>query len=158
MGERKFSAAIKTLMEERDRIWSTEPEDVKKVKTVRGAYYHSAPFLLYAESETRECVDYLWYLRTIVRDPKQSFEHLKPALAGILELKADKWIRWYKMEKTPALMRQAAAAIQDLQSKEEMVELLNGLLQYMNRLNFWFDTNIPWLAISSVYDWVMEGR
>lgn len=158
MTERKLLATVKRLKEERDRIWSSEPEDLKKVKTIRGAYYQSGPFMLYAESETREFADHLWHVRVLARDPKQSFEHLKPALANMLEFKADKWVRWYKMEKTPALMRQAAAAIQDIRKREEMVDLLDGLLQYMNRLNFWLDSTIPWLAISSVYDWVVEGR
>lgn len=158
MTERKFAVAIKKLEEERDRMWSSEPDDLKKLKTIKGAYYQYSPNKLYAESETRECVDYLWNLRTLVRDPKQNFEHLKPVLSGMLEFKADKWIRWYKLEKTPALMRQAAGAVQDLQSREEMVELLNWLLQYMNRFNFWLDTTIPWLAISSVHDWVTEGK
>lgn len=158
MTERKFFAALKRLEDERDRIWSSEPEDLKKLKTVQGAYYHSAPIKLYAESETRECVDYLWYFRLLTRDSKQNFEHLKPVLAGMLEFKADKWIRYYKLERTPTLMRQAAAAVQDLQSREEMVELLDALLQYINRFNFWLDSTIPWLTISSVFDWVAEGR
>src|SRR3990172_1566634 len=127
MAERKFLTAVKRLEEERDQMWLSEPEDLKKIKTVKGAYYQFAPIKLYAESETRECADYLWHLRVLARDPKQNFEHLKPVLAGILEYKADKWIRWYKMEKTPGLMRQAAAAVQDLQNREEMIELLNGL-------------------------------
>lgn len=158
MAERKFSAAIKRLEEERDRMWSSEPDDLKKLKTVQGAYYQFAPIRLYAESETRECADYLWHFRMLARDSKQNFEHLKPVLSGMLEYKADKWVRWYKLENTPALMRQAAAAVQDLQTREEMIEFLNGLLHYMNRLNFWLDSIIPWLAISSVYDWVAEGR
>ena len=51
MTERKFSAALKNLTEERDRIWMNEPEDAKKIKTIQGAYYQYAPFLLHAESE-----------------------------------------------------------------------------------------------------------
>jgi hypothetical protein len=158
MTERKFSAAVKNLTEERDRIWMNEPEDAKKIKTIQGAYYQYAPFLLHAESETRECVDYLWYIRNLARDTKQNVESLKPVLGAILEAKADKWIRWYKMEKTPALMRQAASALQDVQNREEMVALIDGLSHYIGRFNFWLDSNIPYMAISSVYDWVNYGK
>jgi len=158
MSERKISATVKSLVEERDRIWMTEPEDAKKIKSIQGAYYQFAPFLLYAESETRECVDYLWNFRNLVRDPKQNVENLKPVLERMLEFKADKWIRWYKMEKIPALMRQAASAVHDVQNREEMLALVDGLLHYIGRFNFWLDSNIPWLAISSVYDWVNQGK
>ena len=114
--------------------------------------------MLYAESETRECVDYLAYLRTVTRDPKQNFEYVKPILAGMLLNKADKWVRWYKLEKTRALMRQAAAAIQDLQSREEMVETPEWFASIHESFQFLVRQYIPWLAISSVYDWVTEGR
>jgi hypothetical protein len=158
MTERKFTAAVRTLTEERDRIWMTEPEDVKKIKSIQGAYYQYAPFLHHAESETREAVDYLWYMRTLARDPRLDIQNLKPVLSAMLEGKADKWIRWYKMEKTPVLMRLAISALADVQSREEMVALIDGVSHYVGRFNFWLDSNIPWTAVSSVYDWINYGK
>jgi hypothetical protein len=75
------------LTEERDRISMNKPEDGKKIKTTQGTYDQYVPFLLHAELETRECVDYLWNFRNLVRNPKLDLESLKLVSIRMLEFR-----------------------------------------------------------------------
>ena len=47
------------------------------------------------------------------------------------------------MEKTPALMRQATSALQDVQNREEMVALIDGLSHYMGKVQFLASLEYP---------------
>jgi len=141
-------------------LWQGEPDDVRRLREeVVGAYRHSAPVILYAESETREFIDYLWTLRRLMKSPEVSLASVSTIVSTLLELKADKWDRWYKLKDVPRALRGVAEALRSFEgTEEEYIELIDLLLLYIGKFNFWLDANIPWLAVSTAFDYQLHGR
>jgi len=141
-------------------VWQCEPDDVRRLREqVVGAYRHSAPAILYAESETREIIDYLWTLRRLMKSSEVPLASLSKVILALLELKADKWGRWYKLQDVPRVLRRVADALRNFDGTEgDCLELIDLLLLYIGKFNFWLDGNIPWLAVSTVFDYELHGR
>lgn len=147
---------LQHLKEETKKVWSSEPQDMKKMKEkVVGAFEHTGPVLLYAESETREIIEYLWNLKAMALQESIPIEYLRVLVCQILDSKADKWRRWYKMKEIPELMDRVSLAFRNVEKGKDFVELIEAFLLYIGRINFWLDSTIPWLSISSVFDWAM---
>lgn len=148
------------LQEKLNHYWLTEPEDVIKLRKggVLGAYYHPSTAIFYAESETREMVDYLWYMMKMVEQDKLSYGDGKVAICTMVDLKQDKWIRWYGMEVIPPIMKQAVLGMQSAENKAEFLAILEILQIFIGKINFWLDRVIPWMTIASVMDWELEGK
>jgi len=154
MGDKDRREILQYLRDETKVVWSSEPRDVKKIREkVLGAFRHTGPVVLYAESETREIVDYLWHLKAAAHEGSVPPQHLKVLVCRILDSKADKWRRWYKMEEIPQLMEEVSRGLRNVEKGEDLVELIEAFLLYIGRVNFWLDSAIPWLSISSVFDW-----
>jgi len=140
--------------------WLLEPEDVKKLKMggVQGAYRHISTAILYAESETREAVDYLWYIKGLLEQDKIDLNSAKVITCRILDLKQDKWIRWYGLEKVPAIIKHSILGLEKAESKEEFLSILALLQIFIGKINFWLDSAIPWLSIASVFDHILTSK
>lgn len=156
----KAAEAAKMLGDELKEYWLNEPEDVRKLKNggVQGAYYHISTAILYAESETREMVDYLWYMMKLTEQGKLDLASAKTAVCTMVDLKQDKWTRWYKLEKVPAVMKEAVIGMQSAEIKEEFLAILETLQIFIGKFNFWLDSTIPWMTLSSVFDWTLQGK
>ncbi len=156
MKDKDREEMLENLKEETKAIWSSEPQDIKKMKEeVVGAFEHTGPVFLYAESETREIIEYLWNLKALAVRQSIPTEYLKTLVCNILDSKADKWRRWYKMDEIPELMDRVSLAFRNVEKEKDFVELTEAFLLYIGRINFWLDSTIPWLSISSVFDWTM---
>ncbi len=156
----KATATAAMLQEKLNHYWLTEPEDVVKLRKggVLGAYYHPSTAVLYAESETREMVDYLWYMLKIIEQDKLDYCAGKVAVCTMVDLKQDKWIRWYGMEALPPIMKEAVLGMQSAESKAEFLAILEILQILIGKINFWLDRVIPWMTVASVLDWTLEGK
>ena len=156
----KAVAVAKMLKEKLDQCWLTEPEDVTKLRKggVQGAYKHISCAILYSEGETREMVDYLWYIMKLVEQNKLDLSAGKVAVCTMVDLKQDKWTRWYGMEKLPPIMKEAVLGMQSAETKQEFLDIVEILQILIGKINFWLDRTIPWMTVSSVVDWTLEGK
>jgi len=159
MGKEKIDALCRRMVDDTARMWMSPHDEVEKIKNQLGTMGVYATTLLYAESESRELVDYLFILRqAATKGPDKVSDGLKALTKDMLEFKADKWVRWYKIEKTPNLLREVASAVEVVDTKEEYLKLISATWQYINKWNYWLDLQVPWHAITTVCDWVVLGK
>lgn len=138
--------------------WLSEPEDVKKLRMggVQGAYRHISTAIFYAESETREMVDYLWHIKGLLEQDKIDLNSAKVITCKILDLKQDKWIHWYRFEKVPAIIKHSILGLEKTELKEDFLCIIELLQIFIGKINFWLDSAIPWLSIASVFDFILH--
>ena len=67
---------INLIREARERIWKTEPSEVRKLMEIR-SYGQNCTIVLYAESETRQLVDFLYCLKIAVKREEVTLESIK---------------------------------------------------------------------------------
>lgn len=146
---------VTELLEKKfNEIWYKEPADVRKLRTgqVQGAYRQICGPILYAESETREMVDYIGLLINSIKEDKCDINSVKNIVTCFLEYKSKKWSAWYKMEDIKVLFKEVILAIEKSTTKEEILSLLFPFHMFIGKVNFWLDTSIPWLSLSAVFE------
>lgn len=146
---------VSELLEKKFREnWLKEPEDVKRLRIgqVQGTYRQIASPIIYAESETREMVDYLWLLIDLIKEDKCDINSAKNTITCFLEYKLNKWSAWYKTEEITVLFKEVILAMEKSSNKEEILSLLIPLQMFIGKVNFWLDASIPWLSLSAVFE------
>jgi hypothetical protein len=154
---REVSNFVKEKLEE---YWLTEPPDVRKLKAggVQGAYYHISTAIIYSESETREMVDYLWYVKKLIEKDELDLNAAKATVCTFIDLKQDKWTRWYGFEDLPPIMKKVVLGLQSAETKGEFLDILETFQIFIGKFNFWLDNLIPWMTVASVVDWMLEDK
>jgi hypothetical protein len=134
------------------KVWESEPEEIRTLKKMTGAFGATGPLLLYVESETRELVEYLWIVKTMMKEGRASHDAGKSMFQEILRFKARKFINWYRMHHTAKLMQYAADSLDNATSQDDILNVIDALSRYLSKWNFRLDHTIPWAAIAFVYD------
>lgn len=149
---------IDSIREARKRIWETEPNEVRKLLKTMGSYEQNCMLMLYAESETRQLVDFLYCLRDAAKREEVTLESIKAITNVALEFYAEKFDGWYHMTDTVRLFRDAISAVGQMVDKVEYNALLEELLLYVGKLNLWIEVKIPWYEIIGTYEWIVHGK
>lgn len=157
--ENKVSKIKERLEKEFHQIWLSEPAEVRRIKEdkkIAGAFEQKGSILLYTTNETGGIVIYLYYLRSMAKTEEVDIKALRIVTANIVESKANQWRRYYSMDETPSLMEEAALALRVVENKEDLLGIIDGLMLYLGKFNFWLDSTIPWASICSMIDWHLE--
>ena len=149
---------IGSIREARKRIRETEPDEVRKLLKTMGSYEQNCTLMLYAESETRQLVDFLYCLRDAAKKEEVTLESIKAITNVVLEFYAEKFDGWYHMTYTVRLFRDAVSAVGQMVDKAEYNALLEELLLYVGKLNLWIEVKIPWYEIIGTYEWIVHGK
>ena len=86
------------------------------------------------------------------------FSSFKNVVCTMVDLKQDKWTRWYALKKFPPILKESVLGMQCSETKEEFYAILEVLQILIGKFNFWIDRVIPWMTISSVFDWTLQGK
>lgn len=140
------------LKKELEDIWLAEPPELGQLRRAGGAFYRPGPVILYAESETREILDYLWYFRLAAKQGVAPLAVLQRVASFVVGQKADKLEAWYKLKHTAAIVRDGLSEMEAADDQEDYVAVIDALLVYLSRFNYWLDSVIPWAAVSGVFD------
>jgi hypothetical protein len=150
MSEESIAGLVKKA---RKRIWEKEPSEVRNLLKVVGTYDQNCMVVLYAESETRQLVDFFHCLRGTVNRDEADLDSAMAILRSVLDLSSAKFDSWYHLNDTASLFREVASPFRKIRDKNECNVVLEELLLYIGRLNFWIDVRIPWYAIIGLYEW-----
>ncbi len=158
MSNFEVTEVVKILENAIHENWLYEPQDVKKMRIgkLRGVYNNLCSPILYAESETREMVDYLWNIKCLTEESEIDLESAKKITCKILDFKLKKWVIWYNFEIISELIKKAILGLKKSITKEEFISVLNPLSILIGKYNFWLDSLIPWQNISSIFDLVLK--
>jgi hypothetical protein len=149
---------IDFIKKERKKIWLVEPNEVKKLLETTGTFGQTCTVVLYIESETRQMVDFLYCLREAAKQEDVTLDSLRTITRTWLDLTAAKAEGWYHLSDTLRIIKEAASALDRITTKDYYNALLEELLLYIGRLNFWIEMRIPWYEIIGTFEWIVHGK
>jgi len=149
---------IDFIRKERKRIWLIEPDEVKRLLKTTGTFDQTCTVVLYAESETRQMADFLYCLRDAAKREAVMLDSLRATTRNLLDLMAAKWEGSYHLSDTLRVIKEAAFALDKKMNKDDYNALVEELLLYIGRLNFWIEVHIPWYEIIGTFEWVVHGK
>ncbi|MFC1803084.1 hypothetical protein ACFL0D_03850 [Thermoproteota archaeon] len=153
MSDQKLIEIVKKKTRE---MWGAKPKEVNRALTeVKGTYGQSFFAALYAESTTRDLEMTLMSVRDMAKQEGVGLSTLKLFLKNTLECNLT-YLEWGGLDDTVALIREVCIEIEKIDSKESLITILEQLISYFNRLNFWIDGDMPWFQLVGVYEWVMK--
>ena len=131
--------------------WNNRPEDIEALTKRTGAKNQRLTPLIYAESDTRALVKCLSYLREISMTEDLDLNTLKVITSIFLQNDQSRAIRYYQMEGYAQFLEKSRAAVNEANSILEYRQVIEEVLIYAGRLNFWIDREIPWASLASTF-------
>lgn len=147
-----MQASVERIKAAREAIWLNEPADIARLKTRKGARSQGASAVIYAAMKLGQLVTFLNHLRETARQGGIDLPTMKAITAPLLESYAAQYGGFYQMVDTAGVVREARAAVQDVKTLEEYVELTGELSLYIGRMDYWVDLLIPWAKFGAVYE------
>lgn len=132
-------------------IWLNKPKDLESLKKRMGARNQNLTTLIYAESDTRALVKSLFLLRELCLSEEIDLDTLKKVTTIFLVNDQSRALRYYRMEELAHYLREVIEDLNHVDSIRAYKSLIEEVLFYMGRLNFWIDKEIPWSFLSSVF-------
>jgi hypothetical protein len=138
--------------------WMDRPDEIKQLEARKGAWNQTLAVHLHCHSETLELVELLWLVRLSIKKGRLSLEAAKSFLGPALMEKGDKMNRYYKIKELPDLLNQVGAVLPRASSMEEFIKVLDPLLLYIGRYNYWLDADIDWKTLSEKHEKLREKQ
>ena len=141
-----ISQLIAEIAIEREKIWREAPPELERLKSQQRGRAGNLTVRLYAFADAYRNQRNIWLLRDGVKTQRLTIEVAKSVLAPFLGEMADRFEIWSLS--TPAqLFRKASSLLDQVQTPDELTDLLDELLIYNNRWWFWLDGCIPWFDL-----------
>ncbi|HSB78386.1 MAG TPA: hypothetical protein VLM91_06345 [Candidatus Methylomirabilis sp.] len=139
-------------MTAREAIWLTEPADIARLRTRKGARNQGASAVLYAAMKLGQLVTFLNHLRGVARKGRVDLGAMRAITDPLLDFYADTYGGFYRMTDTADVVRLAKAALREVRTLDEYVELTGELSLYIGRMDYWVDLLIPWAKLGEAYE------
>jgi hypothetical protein len=139
------------ISEKYKEIWLNKPNYLELLKKRMGARNQNLTTLIYAESDTRALVKSLFLLRELCLSEEIDLDTLKKVTTIFLVNDQSRALRYYRMEELAHYLREVIEGLNHVDSIRAYKSLIEEVLFYIGRLNFWIDKEIPWSFLSSVF-------
>ncbi len=90
--------------------------------------------------------------RAALLDPKSDLETMKLIVKNFMAAAAPVTFMWGGMPETGKFLENVAKAIGTINSREELQVLMEELIFYVGRLNYWLDAAIPWYPLVETFE------
>jgi hypothetical protein len=150
----KVKRALEVLVSARQSVWLEEPAEFRSLRTKKGARNQGATTLIRATRRLAELSTTMHRFRAAARQGGVDLQTLKLLTASTLEFYADYFGgEYYGMQQFPQALREAKAALPEVETLEEYGKLVSELTVYTSRMDLWiFDVMIPWSEFGKVWD------
>jgi hypothetical protein len=145
----KATQLKKDLDEEIQAIWLNEPDEIKKLRmgiidSKAGSYGQYFTTYLFVDGEVR-ALGYL-SLTTIlntIRDPGFELSHIYKLSRSLLPVCAE-FLGYCGLNKVWEFIRRYLDTMEEIDSREELKDLVRSLTLYVNRMHGWVHFYAPW--------------
>jgi len=138
----------------RTAVWEEESEQIKELVDPSKGYtdtWDSSFFpTMYAWAETVASRNVLYVIRKALVSRDLDLETVKQMLEDILAMYVS-FIEWANLPDTSELLQKASESVSDLNSKEEVIEMLEELVLYLSKLNYRIEPHMPWTELIHTY-------
>ena len=135
-------------------VWAEEPQETMELVDPSKGYtdtWDSTFFpTMYAWLETVASRNVLFVTRKALISRDLDLETVKQMLEDILAMYVS-FIKWANLPETSELLQKASESVSDLNSKEEVIEMLEELVLYLSKLNYRIEPHMPWTELVQTY-------
>ena len=135
-------------------VWAEEPQETMELVDPSKGYtdtWDSTFFpSMYAWLETVASRNVLYVTRKALLTRDLDLETVKQMLEDILAMYVS-FIKWANLPETSELLQKASESVSDLNSKEEVIEMLEELVLYLSKLNYRIEPHMPWTELVQTY-------
>ena len=142
---------INLIKKEREKIWLSRPEDIRTLKRRLGAAKQNLTTLIYADNDTQSMEKYLYHLRQASKLDGMDLDTLRMLAIKQLEFDHRRADIYYQLNNFAKVLLQAIEALKGIRSVEDYRRLVEELIFYIGKLNFWIDLEIPWNKLSLIF-------
>jgi hypothetical protein len=129
--------------------WSDPPADLDGVAAAHRPPSRDMVKRLYANFDLYWTAGFLYVACRDVRAGREDWSRARRFLAGMATTCAGRLDLW-KCATAAAMLRQAAAAIDNAETAAEGLDVVDAVVLYLNRLQNWVDASIPWSALDAM--------
>jgi hypothetical protein len=131
----------------------TEYVDISGILSKKGPYNQVFTTLMYAESETRGLLYFLWLMKEAIKIENSDIETLrlifKKLLNQIIEFNFSEKRMGFKY--TTNLLKEMENLVNENISREDLISIIKALIQFVGKINFRIDREIPWHLLIETY-------
>jgi len=145
---------LELLENERKKIWTVnKPKDVERMRTRIGAREQNYTINAYSVGDTNAIVDFLHSMRVTAQEENMDIKTLASAVCNLLSFEASRFTRYYNLEDTTKLFEKTVDVLKkEVKTAQEFLEVIEALMRYIGKLNYWLDLEIPWAELAVEYE------
>ena len=151
---------LDNIVAARKSIWEESPDEISNLWIKKGARNQGATTVIRATRRLSQLAVFFHQIRSIAKNDEADLNTLKIITTSYLEFFADYLGgEYYAMNDLASLLRQASAALADVNHREDFFALVTELTLYTSRLDSWvFDFLIPWADFGETFELVAKKR
>jgi len=150
---------LRMLEEERKKIWTVnKPKDIDRMRTRLGAKGQNYTINAYSVGDTNGICDFLHSMRITAKDETTDIKTLISATCNLLSFEGSRFARYYKLEDTTKLIEKTVDVLKkDVKTNKEFLEVIEALMSYLGKINYWLDLEMPWKELADEYEKLKEN-
>ncbi|MGI6096848.1 MAG: hypothetical protein ACOYBM_01840 [Dethiobacteria bacterium] len=146
-----LNSVISQLEAERKKIWINKPDDIKLMRTRKGARDQNLSIVIYSANDTGVLVEGLGFIRALAKEDYTDLATLVANAKKIMQFYGSRYKRYYSFEVLPNLVNASVEALEEVKTKNDFLRLLEALISYVGKLHYWIDLEIPWAKMTQGY-------
>jgi hypothetical protein len=144
--------AIEKIKRAREAIWWEEPEEIRVLPGIKGAWDQGASTVVFAATKLATLITFLNHMRNVARQGGVDLGTMKAVTGPYLQFHAGVLGNFYQFADTQQVVRWAEEALSETESLVDYATLIEELAVYLNRVDYWVDTKIPWAKFGQAFE------
>ncbi len=141
-----MTAVAEQIRAKRIDIWNAEPTEIGALISAKFPHSNSFAAVMYGYAEIYHLSKQLFLYRGLIGQHQITLESGKVILAALLSSVSNRYTTW-KLSDSSRLLAAVASEVDRAETTPVVIEILDELLIYNNKLLVWLDSRIPWFAI-----------
>jgi hypothetical protein len=158
MSSTEFQTACNNVETLFKKEWMQRTDEIKALESRIGAWNCTFAVHIHCQSETQEIMEMVWPIRAAVKAGRLSLDAVKAFLGSTLVDKGDKMNRYYKITELPGVLKEVGTVLPKITAVDDFVKLLDLMLMYIGRYNYWLDSDIDWKTLSETHEQSRKKR
>lgn len=150
--------ALDKIKAAREAIWWEEPDEIKRLPSIKATRSQGASTVLYAATKLATLITFLNHMRGVARGGGVDLETMKAVTESYLEFHAGVYGNFYKFAEVAQVVRGAQEALAQVKSLEDYAILIGELSIYLNRVDYWVDMKIPWAKFGEAFEQQLQKQ
>ena len=150
-----FSATRDRIRAKRTDIWDREPHEIGVLMRTQFPYSGTFTAVMYAYAEIYHLSRNLFFYRGMMHNEAIGLREVKILLPALLLSVSKRYSTW-KLVESANVLEEAARAIQT-EEMPGLLEIVDELLIYNNKLLVWLDSRVAWFKCGKECDFTVES-